>query len=129
MRTNLYLSKRLNSIWENHFSDVPRKNEINIRFGREANYRFGSIRYCYVDRSVHITINGRFQDEKYPAEIIDHTISHELCHYTHGFPTPGPRLSRYPHRGGIIDKEMAKRGLGYLITFYKSWVKAYIASL
>jgi hypothetical protein len=78
---------------------------------------------------VQITINGRFRDEKYPTEMIDHTIAHELVHYAHGFPSPGPRLHRYPHRGGVIDKELEDRNLHHLVMFYNMWVKEYIKTL
>jgi len=129
MRDDSYLVKRLNFLWQRYFSDVPKKDEVRICFGRRANYRFGSIRFCYIDKSVRITINGRFRDEKYPKEIINHTIAHELVHYAQGFPTPGPRLHRYPHRGGVIDKELNARGLNRLTAFYKDWVKDYIKGL
>ena len=129
MRDDSYLNKRLGHIWQKYFADVPVKNKVFIRFGKNALYRFGSIRLCYRNNSTQITINGRFRDEKYPTEIIDHTIAHELVHYAQGFSTPGPRLSRYPHRGGVIDKELKARGLDNLVSFYKSWVKDYIKSL
>ena len=129
MRDDLYLVKRLDFLWQKYFSDVSKKDEIKIKFGRRANYRFGSIRFCFSDKSVRIMINGRFQDEKYPKAIIDHTIAHELVHYAQGFPTPGPALSRYPHRGGVINKELKSRRLDHLVSFYKSWVKSYIKSL
>lgn len=128
MREDSYLAKRLDHIWAKYFSDVPKKEEIEICFGRDAVYRFGSIKFCYTDKIVRITINGRFRDKKYPLGIIDHTIAHELVHYAQGFPTPGPRLHRYPHRGGVIDKELKSRKLDQLVTFYHSWVKNYLKS-
>ncbi|HEX7455960.1 MAG TPA: hypothetical protein VF303_00640 [Candidatus Nanoarchaeia archaeon] len=129
MRGDSYLEKRLNFLWRNYFSDVPKKYPIQITFGRKARFRFGSIRYCFGTKTVQININGRFRDESYPAQIVDHTIAHELVHYTQGFPTPGPRLHRYPHRGGVVDKELKERHLIHLVIFYHSWVKKYISSL
>lgn len=129
MRDNLYLLKRLDYIWGKYFSDIPKKDDVKINFGRNANYRFGSIKYCFLDKNVKITINGRFRNIKYPAQIIDHTIAHELVHYAQGFPTPRLALSRYPHRGGVINKELKARGLQQLISFYKAWVEGYIKTL
>jgi hypothetical protein len=129
MRGDLYLEKRLKFLWRNYFADVPRKHPVQIKFGREAKYRFGSIRYDYASKNVQIAINGRFRNEKYPQEIIDHTMAHEMVHYAQGFPTPGPRLHRYPHRGGVIDKELKSRHLIHLVIFYHSWVKNYIKNL
>ena len=129
MRDNSYLKNRLYFLWRNYFPDVSAKEPVEIRFGRKAKYRFGSIRYCYASKKVHITVNGRFQDKRYPAEIIDHTVAHEMVHYAQGFPTPGPRLSRYPHRGGVVNRELKERHLHHLVYFYDSWVKSYINSL
>lgn len=129
MRENSYLQKRLDSLWQKYFADVQEKEKVHIKWGRKALYRFGSIRYCFNDDSVQIMVNGRFRDEKYPVEIIDHTIAHELVHYSQGFPTPGPALHRYPHRGGVIDKELRNRKLDHLVDFYKSWIPRYLGSL
>ncbi|MEX0617048.1 MAG: hypothetical protein WD231_04555 [Candidatus Woykebacteria bacterium] len=119
----------MNKIWRNYFSDVKRTNPIVIRFGREAIYRFGSIRLDLKKKISYITINGRFSNSKFPAEVIDHTLAHELVHYTQGFSSENPRMHRYPHRGGVIDKELRSRGLDHLVDFYKSWVPKYKRSI
>ncbi len=129
MRDSSDLEKRLKFLWRNYFADVKEKHPISIKFGRNAKYRFGSIRYYYPTKAVQILINGRFRDEKHPQEIIDHTIAHEMVHYAQGFPSPGPRLHKYPHRGGVIDKELKDRHLIHLVIFYHSWVKKFIKSL
>ena len=129
MRDNSWLEKRLDIIWNKYFTDVPRKNRVSIRFGRAATYRFGSIRQSYIDVSTQIIINGRFKSSNLPQRIVDHTIAHELVHYAQGFSSPHPRLHRYPHRGGVIDKELSERGLAHLVAFYKRWVKNYIERL
>lgn len=128
-RDNNWLLARLNHLWETYFNDVPQKNKVFIKFGREAKYRFGSIRLSYLDKSSQIIINGIFKDAKYPTEIIDHTIAHELVHYTHGFSSPNPKMHSYPHRGGVIDKELNDRGLKHLVFIYNVWVVQYKKSL
>lgn len=133
MRTNIVLKRRLNKIWSNFFADVPRNNLVQIKFGRKARKRLGSIKETkcpiYADR-IHseITINGHFKNKKLPLFIIDATIAHELCHYAHGFGSPLPQLCVYPHRGGFVDKEMTKRQLESLtqreqIWLNKNWLK------
>lgn len=129
MRDDSYLENRLYFLWGNYFPDVKAIYPVDIHFGRGANYRFGSIRYSFATKRVKVTLNGKFKNEKYPREIIDHTIAHEMVHYAQGFPTPGPRLSRYPHRGGVIDKELKERNLHHLVYFYHAWVPKYIESL
>ena len=66
-----------------------------------------------------------FQDESIPEGVIDHTIAHELIHYTHGFSSPHAKLHKYPHEGGVVKSEMEKRGMGYLFKAYKDWIKKY----
>ena len=129
MRDNTWLENRLNNIWKKYFADVKRKNPINIRFGRNALYRFGSIRLDRRTKSSFITINGNFQSNNLPVQVIDHTLAHELVHYAQGFSSKNPRLHRYPHRGGVIDKELRERGLNHLVLFYKNWLSEYKKTL
>ena len=127
-RDNEWLLGRLTSIWDTYFSDVFQVNEVFIGFGRKSKYRFGSIRLRISDNSTHITISGMFKDEQIPVEIVDHTIAHELVHYSHGFSSLLPRMHEHPHRGGIIDKDLRARNLGYLIDLYDHWVEEYVES-
>lgn len=129
IRDNTWLLSRLNHLWDTYFSDVPQKNKVYINFGRNAVYRFGSIRMSYKDKASHIIINGMFRDPKYPIEVIDHTIAHELVHYTQGFSSPHPKMHAYPHRGGVIDRELNERGLKHLVFIYNVWVVQYKRSL
>src|SRR3989344_2760782 len=119
MRDNLWLKKQLEFLLGKYFSDVGITTPIDIRFGREAKYRFGSIK-LYKPRS-HlrgvkllsprrwkasepqksvITITSMFAKENMPVDVVHHTICHELCHYAHGFSSANKRLFKYPHHGG-----------------------------
>ena len=42
----------------------------------------------------------------------------------HGFQSPYEQKFRYPHQGGIVDKELKKRGFGLLLKLEKEWVKS-----
>lgn len=125
LRDNNWLLSRLDFIWSKYFSDVPQTNKIFIKFGRYAKYRLGSIRLNRKTKASFITITSMFKDPKIPAEVVDHTIGHELTHYAHGFSSVHPKLHRYPHAGGVVKKEMEGRGMGYLHQAYKEWVKQY----
>lgn len=125
VRDDKWLLTRLDFIWNNHFSDVPQINPVFIRFGRFARLRFGSIRMDPRSKKTFITITGMFKDPKISEEIVDHTIAHELCHYTHGFSSPHKRLHKFPHEGGIIKAELQNRGLIYLYKAYREWIKDY----
>ena len=41
----------------------------------------------------------------------------------HGFQSPHKQQFKYPHQGGIVNKELTKRGFGLLLTLEKEWVK------
>jgi hypothetical protein len=124
-RDDLWLLSRLNFLWDNYFSDVTQDNPVYINFGRYSKFRLGSIRLEKHSKRTYITITGMFKNPKIPLEIVDHTIAHEMCHYVHGFSSLKPRLHKYPHHGGIVNKELRQRGMDFLIKGYSKWLKSY----
>ena len=124
-RDNRWLLSRLDFLWDKFFPDIAQTNPIFIRFGRYSKYRLGSIKLDRSSGKSYITITAMFKDEKIPGEVVDHTIGHELTHYTHGFSSRRPRMHKYPHAGGVVKKEMEERGMGHLHRAYKVWVKQY----
>lgn len=124
MRDNAWLNKKLENILRDYFPEVEIKNQIIIKFGQKARTRLGSIRKAKNGSDTAITITGYFQNEQAPEYLINLTIAHELCHYAHGFFSPLPKLSRYPHQGGIVDKELIDRGLGRELANQKTWLKS-----
>jgi len=143
VRDNEYLENLLYEIWEEYFPDVPRRNLVVIKFGRYSKRQLGSIKRAtertrvkkliqeYKDRlgiqdeesTSVITITKYFQNELVPEYVIVSTIAHELCHYTHGFNSPLPKQFKYPHQGGIVSKEMDRRGLRSIRMDTKRWLK------
>lgn len=124
-RDDTWLLSRLDYLWTNFFADVSQINPVFINFGRLSKLRLGSVRLDRATKKTYITITGLFKDENVPVEVVDQTIAHELCHYAHGFSSPKPRLHKYPHYGGVINKELRGRGLEYLIKAYAKWLKEY----
>ena len=124
-RDNKWLLLRLVSIWSKYFCDVDEINPIQIKFGRYSKYRLGSIKLEKKSRSSTITITSMFRDKNIPSKVVDHTIAHELVHYAHGFSSKRTRLHKYPHAGGVVQKEMEERGVGYLNKAYRKWVVGY----
>lgn len=122
MRDNELLKNKLESIWGNSFNDVMKKSNINIRFKGRWKNKFGHIKKLKSGDS-EIVINGYFKDNKVPDYIIDLTIAHELVHYYHGFNSPLPKLYKHPHKGGVVNKELKKRGFGDLLKLEKKWIK------
>lgn len=124
-RDNFWLLSRLDHLWSNYFSDVSQDNPIFISFGRYSKFRLGSIKFNPKTKHSYITITSMFKDQNIPVEVVDHTIAHELCHYTHGFSSPKVKLHKFPHHGGVIKREMEERGLLNLNKAYTEWVKVY----
>jgi hypothetical protein len=128
-RNDAWLLARLDYLWSRYFADVTQENPVFIGFGKYSKFRLGSIRLEKISSKTYITISGLFKDERIPIEVVDHTIAHELCHYAHGFSSPRPRLHKYPHYGGIINKELRGRGLEHLIKAYAKWLRKYRQTL
>lgn len=124
-RDSIWLLSRLDFVWSEYFPDVSQANPIFVKFGRFSKFRLGSIKLDRKTNKSYITITSMFKDPNVPAEVIDHTLAHELTHYTHGFSSKKTRLHKYPHAGGVVNKEMTKRGMGYLVGAYKKWIKDY----
>lgn len=124
-RDDNWLLSRLDFVWTKFFSDVSQDNPIHIKFGRYSKFRLGSIKMDKKNNRSYITITSMFKSEAIPVEVIDHTLAHELAHYTHGFSSKKTRLHKYPHAGGVVHKEMEERGIGYLVKAYKDWTKEY----
>ncbi len=125
MRNDIWLLSRLDFIWSKYFADISQVNPLFIKFGRYSKYRLGSIRLDRKSRKTFITITSMFKNEKIPTAVIDHTIAHELIHYTHGFSSVHPKLHKYPHAGGVVKREMVVRGMQHLYTAYQDWIKLY----
>jgi len=123
IRTNEWLRGKLQELYEGHFSDVPLQNQVKIAFGRAASRRLGSIRMSRDKKISSILINGLLRDAQIPEQIICSVIAHEMCHYAHGFSSPLPRKYDSPHAGGIITRELKKRGLQFLESYEKEWIK------
>ena len=126
-RDDKWLFQKLDEVWDQYFSDVPQDNDVQIVWGRKARQRLGSIKLGEKRDGKHpetiITINSLFKDTEIPEFIIVATIAHELAHYAHGFHSPIERKYDKPHEGGIVHKELAKRGIDKLEKMQKKWMK------
>jgi hypothetical protein len=129
MRDQAWLRAQLTDIWNGYFEDVEEENPVVIAWGRAARTRLGSIRYDRRKRESKILMNRLLKDEMVPEYVIRATIAHELAHYAHGFSSDHPQLYAHPHRGGVVDKELIKRGLSRELKLQQRWVKAHWLTL
>ncbi len=131
-RDNRWLESKLNCLVSKYFSDIEIKNDLYIGFGRKSSRQLGKIskqRAASFGKIISgrfdsvITINSHFKNLEVPEYVVEGTIIHELCHYAHGFSSPLPQLSRYPHQGGIVKREMFIRGAGDIYHKEKKWLR------
>ncbi len=131
-RDNKWLESKLNYLVERYFPDINISNDLYIGFGRRGNRQLGKIskkhhssikKRFFGHFDTVITINSHFKNLEIPEYVVDGTIIHELCHYAHGFSSPLPQLSRFPHQGGIVRQEMVRRGAGDIYFAEKKWLK------
>ncbi|KKQ90872.1 MAG: hypothetical protein UT15_C0003G0047 [Berkelbacteria bacterium GW2011_GWA1_39_10] len=124
-RDHKWLKFRLETIWKRYFPDIVIVNNVLVKFGRASMTRLGSIKYGRQreNRNTIITINGHFKDLEIPEFVIDAVLAHELTHYAHGFFNPNGQIKRFPHKGGVVHKEMTGRGLENLLKLEKKWIK------
>lgn len=122
MRNQLWLNQKLSNIWELLFPEIERKNNVIIKFKGKWKNKFGHIK-TLKNKDTEIAVNSFFQSSLIPEYIIDLTIAHELIHYSHGFHSPLPKLYSHPHKGGIVTKELKKRGFTNQLKLEKQFVK------
>lgn len=119
MRDNHWLEARLQHLWTTYYSDVTRCFPIKVTFGPRARYRYGSI--YSVGKQCHILINRLFAHPDVPMYVVEATLAHELAHYVHGYGSGLKKLYPHPHRGGVVEKEMEKRGCLFLEDQASEW--------
>lgn len=124
-RDTVWLQSRLEHVINNYFPDLPPGNPISIGWGRRAKRRLGAI--CNRGRHTTITLNVLFSLTEVPEYVVDAVIAHELAHYVHGFGSGLPRKYTYPHAGGVVQRELADRGLHDLEQRGKEWERTHWA--
>ncbi|MBI3342171.1 hypothetical protein HY024_03550 [Candidatus Curtissbacteria bacterium] len=152
MRDHSWLQSKLEELLKTYFADVPITNPIEIKWGREAKFRFGSIKLeggrrilklrafgglftrkiemqessdKKLPKKSIITITSMFKNEDVPVDVVCYTICHELTHYAHGFSSTNKRMFKHPHHGGVVNAEIQKRGGTNFVKAYQLWLKEY----
>ena len=123
IRDSAWLEARLELLWTTYFHDVAIGFPITASFGRRARRRFGAI--TARNSNCFITINALLQSHEAPEYVIDATLVHELAHYAHGYGSGLPKRYADPHRGGVVDAELRKRGCYFLEERAELWRKRY----
>ena len=116
------LTRYLDSIWHEYFSDIPRLNAVDIAYCQPWKRRLGLIRLSLDGTKSFIGINALLQLQEVPDCVLSITIAHELTHYAHGFGSPLPRIFEHPHANNIVQRELIRRGLGELASKCDDWI-------
>ncbi|MSR86222.1 hypothetical protein EXS74_02410 [Candidatus Woesearchaeota archaeon] len=122
MRDEQWLKDRLDQMWILLFPDIERKNTVVIRFKGRWKNKFGHIRMLK-NKDTEIVVNSLFMHEQVPEAMVDATIAHELVHYMHGFQSPHPKLYKHPHAGGIVTRELKRRGFSHILVVEREFLK------
>ena len=121
-RDEQWLADLLEQIWERHFPDTPRVNRVRVSYGGTWKSRLGLITMSEDEKTSYIQVNALLGYPQIPEYITFITIAHEMVHYAHGFGSPLPRRYKHPHRGGIVKRELTRRGIVREYALYDAWV-------
>ncbi len=117
-----HLLSTLDRIWQTYFSDIPRVNLVEIAYGQPWKRRLGLIRLSLDNTRTFIGVNALLRLPDVPDYVLLTTIAHEMAHYAHGFGSPLPRLFEHPHAGNVVQRELARRGLGEMAKQCDEWI-------
>lgn len=121
-RDDLWLQYMLRGIWNRYFGDTPQVNSVCVSFSATWKSRLGSITLSEDRKTSYIQINALLRYRDVPEFVAQVTIAHEMVHYAHGFGSPLPRRYKYPHRGGVVKRELLRRGMEHEYRAYDNWV-------
>src|SRR3989344_5076494 len=120
MRDHTWLQKQLDELLKNYFAEMPVTNPIQIRWGRETKFRFGSIKLEGKSRRyIRLRGLGGFLNRKIELQEDSKGETPKKSIIT------VKKLFRHPHHGGVVNAEIEKRGGKHLVTAYKQWLKEY----
>lgn len=124
MRDGIWLGNRMYQIKEMLFPELEFKNNVSIKFKGKWKNKFGHIKMLR-DKNTEIIINGLFSNLEVPEYVVDITIAHELSHYLHGFQSPLEKKYKHPHKGGVVTRELVRRGFGQMVRQERLFIKNY----
>ena len=122
LRDDRWLARTLDFVWDQFFIDTPRVNQVQVSFGSVWKSRLGLITMTEDTATTYIQINGLLRLPDSPEFVTTVTVAHEMVHYAHGFGSPLPRRHKHPHRGGIVKRELLRRGMDREYQQYDQWV-------
>ena len=121
---NNYLAKKTASLIRENFAERGVTNFLVVQTGRKWKRTLGHIKTLKSnDYGSTIEINPMLFDLDVPEYVLDYVIMHELTHYFQGFASNHEKKHKHPHRGGIVEKELARLGWEEIQKNSDKWIK------
>lgn len=122
---NRYLANKAACLIRENFSEKGVTNLLVVRWGNKKSKRvLGHIKSLESkEYGSIIEINPLLKNLSVPEYVLDYVLMHELTHYFQGFGSNHERKHKHPHRGGIVEKEMARHGWEEITQKSEKWIK------
>ena len=119
-----FLAAKTASLIRENFSEKGVTNLLVVKWGPKWKNTLGRIKPLKdTEYGSIIEINSYLKSLQVPTYVLDYVIMHELAHYFQGFGSNHKRKHKHPHRGGIVEKELSRRGWEEIINKSEKWIK------
>ncbi len=119
-----FLAQKTADLLRENFPEKEITNLLVVKTGRNCKRKLGHIKTLKnADYGSIIEINPLLFDPEVPKYVLDYVIMHELIHYFQGFGSNHEKKFKHPHRGRVIEKELARRGWEEIQEKSDSWLK------
>ena len=120
-----YLNSKAASLIRENFPERGVTNLLVVKWGRRWRNTLGHIKPLEnAEFGSVIEINSLMKSTEVPDFVVDAVLMHELVHYFQGFGSNHNRKSKHPHKGGVVDKELARLGWEEIADQSDKWIKA-----
>lgn len=120
-----YLASKAAALIRENFPERGVINLLIVKWGNKKSKRvLGHIKAIHNNEfGSIIEINPMLKDLSVPEYVLEYVLMHELTHYFQGFGSNHERKHKHPHRGGIVEKELARHGWEEITEKSEKWIK------
>lgn len=120
-----YLASKAAALIRENFSERGVTNLLFVKWGTKKSKRvLGHIKAIHnTEFGSIIEINPLLKNLNVPEYVLEYVLMHELTHYFQGFGSNHERKHKHPHRGGIVEKELARHGWEEITEKSEKWIK------
>ena len=119
-----YLASKAAALIRENFGELGVTNFLVVKWGGKWRRVLGHIKPLK-DKQYGsiIEINSLLKSLDVPEYVLDYVLMHELTHYFQGFGSNHERKHKHPHKGGIVEKELARHGWEEITQKSEKWIK------